>query len=83
MRYDEPRLVWTGLPILLVVTAVRREREKRKETGTENWVSRGRPGIDGFALDHFCLEMCRGPDLGKCVASDLNRRICPTSSGSL
>jgi hypothetical protein len=28
-------------------------------------VNGGRPGIDGFALDHFCLETCRGQELCK------------------
>ena len=41
------------------------EGEKEREIkGMERWVKGGRPGIDGFALDHFCLSSY-GQDLCK------------------
>jgi hypothetical protein len=39
----------------------------------------GRPGVDGFALDHFCREKCPGPDLCKRHAQ-ANLAVCDAHS---
>jgi hypothetical protein len=47
-------------------------REKRK--GTERWMNgRGRPGVGGFALDHFAVTSATA----QIFARDMRRRICP------